>query len=68
MASLEDEPDVMVDEVCDFMVGNGIPDGLEVVDGSLYMLPTCAEEAEPDTLDEAPPSSSLQSGDLGQGR
>ncbi|KAF8330139.1 uncharacterized protein EI90DRAFT_3124554 [Cantharellus anzutake] len=65
--SAEDRPDVTVDEVFNYMAGNWVPDGLEVVNSSLHALPTCAEEAEPDTLDEASPSSSLQSRDLGWG-
>ena len=48
----EDDVDVTVDEIFEYVTGDVIPDGLEVVDNGLQAASTCAEEADPDTLGE----------------
>ncbi|KAF8344353.1 uncharacterized protein EI90DRAFT_3115129 [Cantharellus anzutake] len=64
----EDDADVTVEEVFESVAGH-VPDGVEV-NGGLQTARTCAEEAESDTLDGTtvvPPTSNLQSCDLGRG-
>jgi hypothetical protein len=56
-------------EVFESVAGH-VPDGFEEVNGGLQTARTCAEEAESDTLDGItviPPTSNLQSCDLGRG-